>query len=111
MYHELKLGLLKQIITSISALAGYYEAKVSDRSYDNIFLRTMVFMIEEYMSQNPLTEEDIQQIRDTLAQIPAAKQALYDAKRAGTDITQFEKELLETETKLRNILTVYGNKK
>lgn len=55
----------------------------------------------------PLTEEHYQQLRNALDQINQTKQQIELAKRAGIDVSASEAQLADTETKLRQIKSVY----
>lgn len=56
---------------------------------------------------NPLTIDHLNQIRNALDAVQAAKNQIELAKRAGLDVTQLEEINNANETKLRQIKQVY----
>jgi hypothetical protein len=57
-----------------------------------------------------LTKIQLKQIDDAIVAIEAAKAEITRAKSAGLDVSQFEQQILDNETKLRAIKQVYGDK-
>lgn len=60
------------------------------------------------MATNPLTPEQIAELREIQRLIPQHKEAIKKAKLAGIDVTAQEKQLLEQEKSLNLILQNYG---
>lgn len=60
------------------------------------------------MATNPLSNEQIAQLRELQKAIPAQKEAIRKAKAVGVDVSQAEKDLLEHEKQLQMILANYG---
>lgn len=63
------------------------------------------------MSANPLTPEQIQELKDLQKQIPNVRKQIADAKRAGINVTTAEEELNRSEERVKALLLVYGNMK
>lgn len=57
--------------------------------------------------QNPLSQEDINQLKDTLQSIPIIRAALKDAQRAGVDTSKQLEDLDAQERQINQILSVY----
>lgn len=58
---------------------------------------------------NPLTAQDIQTLKDLQGKIATAKQHIELAKKAGLDMSDAERLLIEMEDKQKKLLLVYGN--
>jgi len=56
---------------------------------------------------SPLTEEHLSQIEDALKALSDARTQIDQAKRAGIDVSDAEKDVNEYETRLRAIKNVY----
>lgn len=57
---------------------------------------------------NPLSEEQINNLRDAQKLIPKLKEQLRKAKLAGLDVSQQEIEVADLEGRVQGLLRVYG---
>lgn len=58
--------------------------------------------------ESPLTEEQLQALKEAQALLPRLKEEIRRAKLAGIDVSQQEAELAELEGKIQGLLRVYG---
>lgn len=58
--------------------------------------------------QNPLTKEQIDGLRQQIKAIPQIKANIAAAKQAGIDVSEYEQQLTELETKAKAFIAVYG---
>lgn len=61
------------------------------------------------MSANPLTPEQIEQLRQAKQAIPLLEEQIRLAKQAGLDVSQQEVELRTLKEQVERMLSVYGN--
>lgn len=59
---------------------------------------------------NPLSQEQLSELEDTLVDIGITRDALQKARDAGIDVSDQLAKLDQSEQQARNILKVYGNK-
>lgn len=58
--------------------------------------------------ESPITEEQLQALKEAQALLPRLKDEIRRAKLAGIDVSQQEAELAELEGKIQGLLRVYG---
>lgn len=58
--------------------------------------------------EQPLTPEQIEQLKEARKLIPKLREQIRRAKTAGLDVSQFEAEIADLEGRLQGLLNVYG---
>lgn len=58
--------------------------------------------------ESPLSEEQLQALKEAQALLPRLKEEIRRAKLAGIDVSQQEAELAELEGRIQGLLRVYG---
>lgn len=65
-------------------------------------------MINEDELLNPLTDAQIEELKDTQKRLRVIKQAIARARRAGINVTAQEAQVAELEQQSKGLLAEYG---